>query len=263
MSPHSSQGPTPLHPLLEAQGLEVAFDGGAPVVSGVSLAFGEGELTVLAGRNGAGKTVFAKCLAGLIPARAGSILFRGSDASRLQGSPASRIAYLYQDARIQILGDSALDDVLFGLAATGVAASKAEERAVQALESVGLGDRAGAIPYQLSGGEQRRLAIASVLVLEPAVLILDEPFANLDWASVSSVLAILLALKARGRSLVILTHELDKVLALADRLVIFDSGRVVAEGEPGTVLGSGVEGFGLRDPLRRAAALGDLSWLEA
>jgi biotin transport system ATP-binding protein len=231
------------------------------VLDGLSLTFGAGEVTVIAGMNGAGKTLFAKCLAGLLIPDSGRVRFEGSDMRELKGSPATRVAYLYQDARLQILGDSVLDDVRFGLYATGVEPAVAEARAHQALESVGLAERVDEIPYRLSGGEQRRLAIASVLVLEPAVLILDEPFANLDWASVAAVLSILIALKKRGRSLVILTHELEKILGLADRLVVLDAGRIALEGPPEDVLRSGVEAHGLRDPFRRAATASELLWL--
>ena len=248
--------------LLEAVSLTHAFAKGKPVLRDVTLGFARGELSVLAGRNGAGKTVLAKCLAGLIEPESGKVLFEGTGLSGLKGSPATRVAYVFQDARLQVLGDTVLDDLLFGLDAIGLAKDEAMASASRALAAVGLEGKETVIPWHLSGGELRRLAIAAVLALDPPVLILDEPFANLDWASVSDVLNILVELRERGQCLIVLTHELDKILGCADRLIVLDEGRVFLEGDPGTVLGRGIEDHGLRDPLRPHATLKDLRWLE-
>ena len=248
--------------LLEAVRLSHAFRPDRRVLDDISIGFIAGELAVIAGRNGAGKTLLASCLAGLIEPSAGEVRFGGSGLRTLKGSHAARIAYIFQNAALQILGDSVLDDVLFGLEALGVEREEARYRAARALEAVSLAGKEGCIPWQLSGGEQRRLAIASQLALDPPVLILDEPFANLDWASISSVLSILIDLHKRGRTLIILTHELDKVLGLADRLIIMDAGRIVLDGEPESVLREGIEGFGLRDPLHHPFSIKDLLWLD-
>jgi biotin transport system ATP-binding protein len=247
---------------LAASELSLVFSSHPPALEKLTLDFEEGELTVIAGKNGSGKTVLAKCLAGLLQPTFGEVRFRGEAFSRLRGSLATRVAYVYQDARLQIIGDTVLDDVLFGLSAIGMKKEEAEQVACRALEEVGLGAKAGWIPQQLSGGEQRRLAIAALLALDPSVLILDEPFANLDWESVSSVLHILVALRKRGKTAIVLTHELDKILGLADRLVILDRGNVVASGRPETVMEGGIEMHGLRDPLRHGHSLRELTWLE-
>ena len=249
--------------ILEARNLGFAFEGRAPVLSALSLAFQESDLVVLAGRNGAGKTVLAKCLAGIYATRRSSVLFRGRDLGSLKGSPATRVAYLFQDARLQVLGDSLLEDALFGPLALGMPREEAETRAVAALEILGLGGRLRESPLGLSGGELRRLAIASVLSLDPEVLILDEPFANLDWQGVASLLAVIEELKGRGKTLIVLTHELEKIVGLADRLIVMDRGLPVADGKPSALIGEGLEVHGLRNPLRPAPSLGDLQWLEA
>jgi biotin transport system ATP-binding protein len=248
--------------LLEAVTLSHAFAKGRPVLSDITLGFSRGELSVLAGRNGAGKTVLAKCLAGLLEPTSGEVRFEGAGLSGLKGSLATRVAYVFQDARLQVLGDTVLDDLLFGLDAIGLEKEEALDSARRALAAVGLEGKETVIPWHLSGGELRRLAIAAVLALDPPVLILDEPFANLDWASVSEVLEILVELRERGQCLIVLTHELDKVLGLADRLIVLDEGRVFLEGDPGRVLERGIEAHGLRDPLRPHAELKDLLWLE-
>ena len=251
-----------IEPILEARDLSFSFEGKNPLLVNLSLAFKEAELVVLAGRNGAGKTVLAKCLAGIYQARKASVLFRGSDLGGLKGSPATKVAYLFQDARLQVLGDSLLEDALFGPLALGMQRDEAEARATAALESLGLGGRLRESPLGLSGGELRRLAIASVLALDPEVLILDEPFANLDWQGVASLLGVIGDLRTRGKTLIVLTHELEKIVGLADRLIVMDRGAPVADGKPSALIGEGLEVHGLRNPLRPATSLGELQWLD-
>ena len=130
------------------------------------------------------------------------------------------------------------------------------------MEVCGLEARREALVHTLSGGEQRRLAIAGVLALKPAAIILDEPFANLDFEGVRSVLRVVKELSAEGIALLAVTHELEKLLGLADRLVVMDGGRIVLEGDPEPTLAQGVERFGLRDPLRPASSVKELTWLD-
>ncbi len=252
-----------IEPILEARELSYSFEGRKPVLSNLSLAFKEAELVVLAGRNGAGKTVLAKCLAGIYLTRKPSVLFRGRDLASLKGSPATKVAYLFQEAHLQVLGDSLLEDALFGPLALGMQRDEAETRARAALESLGLGRRLGESPLGLSGGELRRLAIASVLALDPEVLILDEPFANLDWQGVASLLAVIGELRNRGKTLIVLTHELEKIVGAADRLIVMARGSPVADGKPGDLVGDGLEFHGLRNPLRQVGSVEELQWLDA
>lgn len=249
--------------LLEARDLVFGFSPSRPLLGGLTCSFAASELVVLAGRNGAGKTLFAKCLAGIYKPSGGELLFEGRALASLPGSPATRVAYLFQDARLQVLGDSLLEDALFGPLALGLPRAEAEARARAALAELGLGGRESEAPSSLSGGELRRLAIASVLALQPPVLILDEPFANLDWQGVADLLALLQGLRSKDRCLIVLTHELEKVLGLADRLLLLDRGRLVAEGSPRSLVGPGLELHGLRNPLRAPAGVDELHWLEA
>jgi biotin transport system ATP-binding protein len=248
--------------ILEARDLSFGFERNLSLLSGISIGYRRGELGIVAGRNGAGKTLLAKCLSGLLDPSEGSILFEGQALRSLPGSPASRVAYVYQDARLQVLGDSVLDDCLFGLFAMGRRREEALVIARRALRAVGLGDVEEKIAFQLSGGELRRLAIAGVLALDPAVIILDEPFANLDYASVRAVLQVIVGLRAEGKAILVLTHELDKVLGVADRLTILDGGRLAVDGAPGDSMVVGIERYGLRDPRRPTASIGALSWLD-
>jgi biotin transport system ATP-binding protein len=167
---------------------------------------------------------------------------------------------VFQDADSQIVGETVYDDAAFGPENLGLAAEEVRRRVAAALAAVGLTALAERRPHALSGGEKRRLAIAGVLAMQPPLIALDEPFANLDYPGVRQVLARLLDLRAAGRTLVVATHDLDKVAAHADRLVVLAAGRVALEGPPGD-LAPRVEAFGVRAPSRDGSGGGLRSWL--
>ncbi len=128
------------------------------------------------------------------------------------------------------------------------------------MSATGLAHLAERRPHQLSGGEKRRLAIAGILAMQPRVIVFDEPFSSLDYPGVRQVLGQIVALHQSGQTIVLTTHDLDKVLAHADRLVVLRAGRIERDGPPAEVVGE-IERYGVRSP--RAAGLGleALSWL--
>lgn len=251
-----------MKPLLEARNLSLAFDGAPPFLKDASLSLEAGELVVLAGKNGSGKSLLCKLLSGLIEPDSGEVRFEGKRLLSYSESPALRVGYVFEDARLETLGDKVLDDALFGPANIGLKSDEAEARARSAIALVGLSGMEDSFVYSLSGGEMRRLALAGILALEPAVLILDEPFANLDLQGVRSVLRIIVGLKESGKAILVATHELEKILGLADRLLVMDNGELVLEGRPEAILAQGIAAYGLRDPLETPRAVKDLSWLE-
>jgi biotin transport system ATP-binding protein len=248
--------------LLEARDLGLSFDGGPDFLKGLSLSLGEGELVVLAGKNGSGKSLLCRILAGLIEPDSGEVLFGGKRLLSYPGSPALRVGYVFEDARLETLGERVLDDAIFGPANVGLGRREAEAKARGALELVGLSGKEDYFVSSLSGGEMRRLALAGILALGPAVLILDEPFANLDLPGVRAVLRLIVGLKESGKALLVATHELEKILGLADRLLVMDGGKLVLAGAPEAVLAQGVSAYGLRDPLLAPASVRELSWLD-
>ena len=113
----------------------------------------------------------------------------------------------------------------------------------------------------MSGGEKRRLAVAGILAMGRDLIIFDEPFANLDWPGVKQVCAILKDLKEEGKSIILLTHEIEKVLALANRFIILDKGKIRFDGKPSEGLKLNLEEFSIRNPLNSYNKLEDLLWL--
>jgi len=246
---------------LSALGLGCRLSDGSWAFRDVDLELRAGQLRLLAGRNGAGKTLLARHLAGLLGPTEGRVLFEGVELPKLGGSLASRIGYVFQDARLQTVGETVLDDALFGPTCLRTPPSEAAARASEALLACGLAGKEERFVHELSGGELRRLGIAGALATGPKVLILDEPFANLDPDGVRDTLGILKDLRDSGMALLVITHEIEKVLGLASEFFVMDQGKIVLSGSPEDVLRRGIEGYGLRDPFRPRTSVKDLSWL--
>jgi biotin transport system ATP-binding protein len=227
----------------------------------INLAIVEGQCLVIAGSNGSGKTLLTRIIAGLLEPSGGEVLFRGLPPRRHKGLR-EKPGLVFQDADAQIVGETVAEDVAFGPENMGLSRDAVRERVDAALAAVGLSHRREASPRRLSGGEKRRLAVAGILAMGCDTIIMDEPFANLDWPGVVQVLGIIRDLKKDGKTLVILTHELEKVLALADRLVILHQGSIQNDGPPSAVLDGLDPAWGVRDPRRNYTAIEDCSWLE-
>jgi biotin transport system ATP-binding protein len=201
-----------------------------------------------------------RCMAGLLEAQEGEVLFRGRPLSRVR-SLRRELGLVFQDAEAQLLGETVEEDAAFGPENLGLSREETVRRVDEALVAVGLGAKRKRPPRRLSGGEKRRLAVAGVLAMGCGIIIMDEPFANLDWPGVVQVLEVLAALKGAGKTLIVLTHELEKVLALADRLAILHGGRIRDDGSPAAVLDRLDGAWGVRDPRRNYQNLADCSWL--
>ena len=209
-----------------------------------------------------------RIIAGLLEPSGGDVLFRerplyGAGRKRqTERSLRGELGLVFQDADAQIVGETVAEDAAFGPENLGLCASDVRARTDEALAALGLCDKRDNSPRRLSGGEKRRLAVAGVLAMGCSAVIMDEPFANLDWPGVMQTLSIIRDLKNSGKTLVILTHELEKVLALADRLVILHRGKICGDGPPAEVLDRLDPAWGVRDPRRNYAAIEDCSWLE-
>ena len=225
-------------------------------VDDVSFTIFPGDCAVISGANGSGKSVLMHLIASLDRPDRGTICV-GNDE---QGKP-YRIGLVFQDASAQILGETPAEDVAFGPLNLGFRRDDADRIAAGALAHCGLGGKEHWPARTLSGGEKRRLAVAGVLAMDARIIILDEPFANLDWPGVVQVNTIIRDLHAGGKTVVVLTHELEKVLALANRLLVLDRGKLVYDGTPEQALTSApLEQWGIRNPLGSYRHKEDLVW---
>lgn len=225
-----------------------------PVLNGISFSVCDGDCIVVSGPNGSGKTVLMTLIAGLETPSAGSIVRSRKDGGEL------RIGLVFQEADAQILGDTVEEDALFGMRDSKLPKEVIAQR-LEALTQLGLYEKRRSPARSLSGGEKRRLAVAGILMMEADVIIFDEPFANLDYAGVVQVTAMIEQLQRDGKTMMVLTHELEKVLALANRLIILHKGNLVYNAEPEQALHSGIlEQYGIRNPLCSYRVFADLVW---
>ncbi len=242
--------------MIEVSRLTRRFPGSErPALENVSFRINEGECVVVSGANGSGKSVLMSLIAGLDRPSSGQV-FLGDG---IGSSP--RVGLVFQDADSQILGDTPLEDAAYGPGNLGLSRNEARRTAREALERVGLRDKELHPARALSGGEKRRLAVAGILAMDARIIVFDEPYANLDWPGVLQVNDIVRDLKKRGKTLLILTHELEKVLALSDRLMVLFRGSLVFDGTPAQALSEApLEGWGIRNPLGSYKTVEDLHW---
>lgn len=214
-------------------------------LSDVSFAVPTGSLTALVGRTGAGKSTTVELACALKFPLAGSVTVGGIDTADRARRRALRaqIGYVSQFPARQLFAETVFDDVAFGPRNLGLAEDKVRARAYDALALVGL-DPAPELfarsPFTLSGGQQRSVALAGVLALKTPVLVLDEPMAGLDPRGQAHMRALIARLRAHGTTLFMVTHNMDDVAELADRVVVLEGGRVVADGTPRAVFSSDV-----------------------
>jgi tungstate transport system ATP-binding protein len=217
--PAAARPALPILPL-EARGL-VFEAGGRRLIDGLDLLLRRGLRTVIIGPNGAGKSLLLRLLHGLLQPDAGMILWAGQVADR---TIRRRQAMVFQ--RPVLLRRSATGNLRHALAARGVPFGQRGARAHEMLEIAGLGPLARSPARRLSGGEQQRLAIARALSLEPDVLFLDEPAANLDPASTLAIESLIQRAHSDGVKIVLVTHDLGQARRLADEIVFLHQGRV-------------------------------------
>jgi ABC-2 type transport system ATP-binding protein len=213
--------------VLEIRGLEAGY-GDVPVLSGVTLAVGAGEIVALLGPNGAGKTTTVSMISGLITPDRGDVLIAGH---RLAGDtdPAKRrIGLVPQD--LALYDElSARDNLRFFGALYSLTGRALDEAIAKALELVELADRARDRVKTFSGGMKRRLNLAAGLLHDPDILLLDEPTVGVDPQSRNAIFENLELLKSRGKALLYTTHYMEEVERLADRIVVMDHGKVIAD----------------------------------
>ena len=222
------------HPVVDVRDLRFAYPDGTTALDGLSVQVHDRERVAVLGPNGAGKTTFALHLNGLHRPESGEVAVDGlvlTDAT--VGEIRRRVGHVFQDPDDQLFMPTVAEDVGFGPANLGVRGHDLDHRVQDALAAVGMQDAAGRAPHHLSGGERRRVAVATVLSMEPSVLVLDEPTSNLDPASRRELVDVLQSLPVAQ---LVITHDLPFALELCERAVVVNGGRVVADGPTHEVL---------------------------
>jgi cobalt/nickel transport system ATP-binding protein len=221
-------------PAIEVSGLRFRYPDGRTALDGLDLRVEAGQRVALLGPNGAGKTTLALHLNGLLRASDGSVTI---DGLRVEDDHLTeirrRVGLVFQETEDQLFMPTVRDDVAFGPANLGARGAELDERVEHALAAVGAEDLAARAPHHLSGGERRRVALATVLAMQPSVLVLDEPTSDLDPAGRRELADVLAGLDVTQ---LIITHDLPFGLELCPRAVVVNGGRVVADGATSALL---------------------------
>jgi putative ABC transport system ATP-binding protein len=226
-------------PVLDVDGVTKSYPGEPPVqaLRGVTLAIGPQELVAIVGPSGSGKTTLLQLMGALDRPTSGHVRITGLDVAAMSDEDvaylrATRIGVIFQQFFLAEHA-SVLDNVADGLLYAGVPLKQRRQRAIDALELVGLGNRATARPTQLSGGQRQRVAIARALVGRPAIVLADEPTGNLDQATGQSILALIDQLHQGGSTIVVITHDHAIAERMPRKVEILD-GQIVADTAPVT-----------------------------
>ena len=222
----------------------ISFDyEGIPALRGLSLHVEQGERIALLGANGSGKSTLLRILDALYFPSAGSVAFQGTPLieERPQRNEFSlhfrrRVALVFQNPDVQLFNPTVFEEVAYGPLQLHWKKEELIQRVDETLASMGISHLRDRPPYRLSGGEKKRVALASVLVLDPEVLLLDEPTATLDPKSQSQVVDLMQEWKGTSKTVITATHQLEIVEDIAERVLVLEAGVVIADGTPADIL---------------------------
>lgn len=218
------------HHYVDVRDLSYRYPDGTEALRGVTFRITHGEAVAIIGANGAGKSTLLQHLNGIIVPTQGSVTIGDIPVSSGTLEQIRRsVGFVFQDSDDQLFMPTVLEDVAFGPLNLGLSPQDARERARAALEEVGLAGLEGKSPWHLSGGEKKRVAIATVLALSPDILVMDEPTSGLDPHARRQLMTLL---SRFTHTRIIATHDLDMVLELCDRVVVLADGRIHADGPP-------------------------------
>jgi cobalt/nickel transport system ATP-binding protein len=239
--------------VISVEDLRYTYPEGQAALQGISFEISGGECVGLVGPNGAGKTTLFLCLSGVLVGQAQSLQVGGLDVRQpdQRRRLPSRVGIVFQNSDDQLFNSSVFEDVAFGPQNLGLAPSEVRQRVAEALAEVGMTGHEERVPYHLSGGEKRRVALAGVLAMRPEVLLLDEPSMYLDPRGRREAIQLINRLSGTK---IIASHDLEMILQTCSRTLLLGRGRLVAAGPTRTVLADAklMDEHGLEVPLSLA-----------
>lgn len=246
--------------MIEIRNLRHDYPDGTRALKGIDLTIPEGEFLLICGPNGSGKTTLIRLISGILKPTAGAVHVNGLDPIHDSREVRRLVGMVFQDPDSQIVGETVREDVAFGPENLALSPEEINERVDWALRIMGLKDLSEKPCYLLSGGEKRRLSIAGVLAMRPRVILFDEPFSFLDYPGIQEVLKHLVCLHREGHTLLLTTHDVEKVIAHVDRIAVIHDGKLKAEGPPEELVMK-LSRFGIRPPCYAILGKERLSWL--
>ena len=223
-------------PILEVGKLKVGYGDNLPIIENMSFSLKKGERLAIVGKNGAGKSTLAKALCGFVPSH-GRLIYKGQDISQDSIAERSeRIGFVLQNPNQMISQAMIFDEVALGLRLRGVDESEVEERVHEVLKTCGLYSFRKWPISALSFGQKKRVTIASILVLKPEIIILDEPTAGQDYQTYTDIMTFLDSLQQQGHTIVMITHDMQLMLEYSDRCLVVVDGAIIADDNPVAIL---------------------------
>ena len=222
--------------ILKVEGLSVSYGDNPAIIEDMSFSLKKGERLAIVGKNGAGKSTLAKALCGFVPSQ-GKLTYEGQDISQDSIAERSeRIGFVLQNPNQMISQTMIFDEVALGLRLRGIEETEVEERVHEVLKTCGLYSFRKWPISALSFGQKKRVTIASILVLKPEIIILDEPTAGQDYKTYTDIMSFLDSLQKQGHTIVMITHDMQLMLEYSDRCLVVVEGKIIADDNPVTIL---------------------------
>ena len=222
--------------ILKVEGLSVSYGDNPAIIEDLSFSLKKGERLAIVGKNGAGKSTLAKALCGFVPSQ-GKLTYKGQDISQDSIAERSeRIGFVLQNPNQMISQTMIFDEVALGLRLRGIEEAEVEERVHEVLKTCGLYSFRNWPISALSFGQKKRVTIASILVLKPEIIILDEPTAGQDYKTYTDIMNFLDSLQKQGHTIVMITHDMQLMLEYSDRCLVVVEGKIIADDNPVTIL---------------------------
>ncbi|MDR2860217.1 MAG: energy-coupling factor ABC transporter ATP-binding protein [Elusimicrobiota bacterium] len=223
-------------------------DGKIKALDDISFSLSNG-ICIIAGANGAGKSLLMSIIAGLESPDSGSVFTAG------------KAGLIFQDPESQILGETPREDISFAPKNLKLSKEEINFRVLSALKETGLLDKADYPARFLSGGEKKRLSIAGILAMDAEIIVFDEPYANLDYPSIIQINQIISNLNNKSKTIIILTHEIEKCLAFSNRFIVLHKGKLVFDASPKEALLQDLKVWGIHNPIGAYEKIEDMIWI--
>ena len=223
--------------MIEVKNVYFTYPNGVEALKGVSLTIKDGEFVAIMGQNGAGKTTLVKHFNGLLKPKKGNVLVDGVDTRKVSvATLARKVGFVFQNPDNQLFSETVENEIAFALKNFGFKPPVIEKRISWALNLLGLKQYRKTSPFMLSGGERKRVALASVLAWNPKILILDEPTIGQDYQQKEKLRQFILQMNTQGKTVIIVTHDVEFVAECNPRVMLMSKGKIVADGEAKKVL---------------------------
>jgi energy-coupling factor transport system ATP-binding protein len=227
--------------MIEADGVRFSYPSGVEALKGVSLKIADGEFIAIMGQNGAGKTTLVKHFNGLLKPSQGRVLVDGTDTTKTSVAKLARnVGFVFQNPDHQLFCETVEEEIAFALRNFGFKEDVIEKRITWALNLLSLSQYRKTSPFMLSGGERKRVALASVLAWDPRILILDEPTIGQDHEQKEKLRQFILQMRTQDKTIIMVTHDVEFVAECNPRVLLMLDGEVIADGEAQKILTDGV-----------------------